>query len=374
MTVVTWLGCDLVTGSIVEELPDLVPSGQIEALLGAYTSARLTLPIPLGGNGAAPKNWEAATIPGRSMIVALLAGQPIWAGIVLYRNGGTPGTVDLACTSIEGYLDRRYAGDHTWTQQDEASVIASGLLADAGTEGIGLVVDAPATGTLRDRTYYDKDDKSIYSALRELMSVDGGPEWTVLLGWTDGTETAVSKTVLVRSRIGYASSTPNAVFTTGTASAVVSSRGASNTAYTYTEDYTSGHGANHVVATSSGEGDSRPQSTPARDEGLLGSGWPRWEYRFTPGTSISEQATLDAHATAALAVMSQGTRTLTITSRADRYPILGTDWWIGDDIGYELTGHRHPNGLTGVGRAIGWQLDAKAGTIQPILYTPDGVS
>lgn len=368
-SVVTWLGCDLATGRIVEELPDLTPSGSISALLGAYTSASFRLPIPLGGNGKAPRNWESATEPGRSMIVAVLAGAPVWAGIVLPREGGSDPTEDIACVSLEGYLDRRFVSDQRLVQADEA-LIAASLIDDANIEGIGFVVDAPETGTLRDRTYLDQDDKTVYSALRELMGVIDGPEWTIALDWTDATQTAIAKIARVRKRIGYISSAPNAVFTTGSANAVLASAGASEARYRYREDYSSGKGANHVVATSSGEGESRPQSAPARDEALLAAGWPRWEHRYSPSSSITDVATLDAHAQATLALMSRGARTLTITARAAAYPVLGTDWAIGDDIGYELTGHRHPAGLTGVARAIGWELDPRAGTVSPILLTP----
>lgn len=369
MTVVQWLGCDLVTGRIVEELPDLRPSGSISAVLGAYTSASFGLPIALGGHGAPPRNWEAATEPGRTMIVAVLAGVPVWAGIVLTRRGGTEGLAQLGCVSLEGYLDRRYVRNHEFVQVDEAT-IAGSLVDDANIEGVGFVVDAPPTGTLRDRTYADQDDKTVYSALRELMGVIDGPEWTIALAWGDATQTTVAAFARVRKRIGHASISPNAVF--ATANAVVSSRGASDARYEYGEDYSSGKGANHIVATSSGEGDARPQSAPARDEALFAAGWPRWEHRYTPSTSITDTGTLDAHAAEALSLMGRGASTLTITARADAYPVLGTDWSIGDDIGYELTGHRHPSGLTGVARAIGWDLNPEAGTVSPILLTLGG--
>lgn len=368
MTVVQWLGCDLVTGRIVEELPELRPSGSISAVLGAYTSTGFGLPIALGGHGAPPRNWEAATEPGRSMIVAVLAGVPVWAGIVLTRRGGTEGVAQLGCVSLEGYLDRRFVGDHTFVQVDEA-LIAASLVDDANVEGIGLLVDAPPTGTLRDRTYADQDDKTVYSALRELMGVIDGPEWTIALAWSDATQTAVAATARIRKRIGHASATPNAVFATGTANAVMSSRGASDARYEYGEDYSSGRGANHIVTTSSGEGESRPQSSPVRDEDLFAAGWPRYEHRWTPSTSITDINTLDAHARQALTLMGRGARALTITARADVYPVLGTDWSIGDDIGYELTGHRHPAGLIGVARAIGWDLNPEAGVMSPILLT-----
>ena len=365
---ITWLGCDAVTGKIVEELPDITVSGTIGSLLAAYTSASPNLPIPLAGYGAPPRNWLAACEPGRSMIVAVLNGVPVWAGIVLVREGGTDVILAVACVSIEGYLDRRFVADHTWVGQDEASVIATGLIGDANTvEGIGLTVDAPATGTLRDRTYHDQDDKSVYSALRELTGVDGGPEWTVVLGWTDSTQTAISKTVRVRKRIGFAKPVSSPVTGTGGVPAVFSTLGDNNATYRYTEDYSAGKGANDVMAVSSGEGTTRPQSTHARDTAGLAAGWPRWEHRYTPSTSITVTSTLDAHATSSLALMRNGSRVLTVTARADAYPMLGVDWSTGDDVGYELIGHRHPDGLIGVARAIGWTIDPSAGTVSPIL-------
>jgi hypothetical protein len=369
-TELTWLACDAVTGRIAVELPDLICQGTIGSLLSAFTSAHLQLPVALDGYGAPPKGWEGATSASTSMLVAVLGDVPVWAGLILTRVGGTEGLVDLSCVSLEGYLDRRYVGDHAWTGQDEASVIAAGLIGDANSsEGLGFAVQAPATGTLRDRTYFDRDDKTVYSALRELAGVEDGPEWTVTLGWSDGTQTAVTKTVMVRKRVGFVAAGSSSPSPTGGANAVFSTLGGS-ARYSLTEDYTGGSGANHVVASSSGEGDLRPQSAPARAVDLLAGGQPRYEYRFTPSTSITQQATLDAHAVAALALMRDGARALTITSPLRNYPRLGVDWSVGDDVGYDLHGHRHPDGLVGVARAVGWQLDPRAGTVSPVLLLP----
>ncbi|MFV2094816.1 alkaline phosphatase D family protein [Micromonospora sp. LOL_014] len=356
---VTWLGCDLVSGRIIAELPEI--TGRISRVLGAYTSTELTLPIPLGGPGAVPIGVvEEATVPAQTMMVAVVNDVPTWAGIVIARQGGTDATLRLGCVSLEGYLDRRYVGDHAWTGQDQASVIAAGLIADAQVEGIGLDVDAPASGVLRDRTYADQDDATVYSRLRELAAVQGGPEWTVDLDWASPTRQAVAKVVRVRSRIGEAAATPHAVF---------ASVGSSDATYTYTEDYSDGRGANHVVATSSGEGESRPQSTPAAD---VPAGRARWERRWSPGSSITDQAVLDAHAVAELALRRDGATTIQITARWDQTPRLNVDWQLGDDVGWDLQGHRHPGGLVGTGRVIGWELDIQAGLIRPILWQPGG--
>lgn len=352
-----WLGCDLVTGKIIEELPDLTPNGQISSVLATVTSANFSLPIPLGQPGKAPLDWQSATAEGITMVVCVLSGAPVWAGVVLVNDTGTKPTAEIACMSLEGYLDRRYVGDHTWTGVDEASVIAAGLIADANVEGIGFVVDAPATGTLRDRAYKDQDDKTVYATLRELMGVIDGPEWAVVLGWTDATQTAVKKTIQVRKRIGMAGP-PTAIFT---------SVGAPSADYSVRRDYSSGKGANHIVAVSSGQGDSRPQSAPARN---IQPGWPRYELRYTPSTSITDIGVLNAHAAQTLTTTVSGARTVTVSARADVHPILGRDWNVGDDIGYDLAGHGHPDGLVGTARAVGWQFDPRTGIVTPILLMP----
>lgn len=352
-----WYGCDLVSGGVIEELP-LHPSGSLSHRLGAYTSAGIVLDL-----GPAPAGWAEATQPGRTMAVLAIDDVVVWGGMILERKGGTAGTVDLGVVECEAYLDRRYVAEHVWTGADER-VIVSGLVSDAQPQGIGYVLDVPVLGTTRDRTYLAKDDKRVYSALQELMAVEGGPEWTVILDWSDATRTAVRKTFRARKRIGVAFSgavgnAPPAVF---------QAAGESAAAYALAESFADPFGANHVIATSSGEGDDRPQSAAAIDSDALGVGrYPRFELRYQPSTSITNVATLDDHAAARLAALSRGLAAFSLAARFDAYPRLGVDWQAGDDVGFELVGQRHPGGVVGIGRALGWTLDLQAEIISPDL-------
>lgn len=365
---VSWISCDAVTGRIVEELPMLKPSGEFGQILGTMTSTSFSLPIPL----AASTRWEASTEPGRSMLVAVdnATSNPVWGGIVNRRKGGTDSVLQLGAESVEAYLNRRYVGDHAWTNQDDSAAIAAGLLGDADDEGINLIVDAPTSGNLRDRTYFDKDNKTIYRALSELSQVIDGPEWTIDLAWENDDQSVVTKTARVRPRIGVASTTPDAVFET-TASSVFDTQGGSSAEYDLDEDFTDSKGANHVVAYSSGQGDSAPFSTPARDEALLAAGFPRYEYRFQPSSSISDIATLNSHAQARLALMRMGGKAWVVSGRWSQYPRLGEHWHIGDDIAWNLIGHRHPTGVVGTGRAIGWEADPDRDRVTLILWQPE---
>jgi hypothetical protein len=366
-TSVTWLSCDAASGKIIDELPDLrgVPS----RVLGEITSASLSLPRVLSGP-AARQGLDAATEGGRVMIVPVVNDILPWGGLVLPTQVGTDTDNTLGCSSLEGYLGRRVAGDHEFVQQDEASVIASALFADAEAidgvgRGLGLLIDAPPTGTPRDRSYVRKDRKSVFSQLEELMAILDGPEWTIDLEWADASQTTVAKIARVRKRIGVAASTP-VVFEV-TANSIFASQGGSDATYKYLTDYSDGKGANWIQAYGSGQGVDQPESDPAFDQGLFDAGWMIWERHFQPSSSIVDPEVLNDHAAAELARLRLGTRTWKITARWDVYPMLGVDWNIGDDVAWELIGHGHPLGVTGQGRVVGYQLDLQAGTVDLIL-------
>lgn len=352
---VTWLSCDLVTGNIIAELPDV--EGSVKRVIGEYTSTGLELPIPFGGPAALPENvWDQATAPGRTMIVPVVNDVPAAGFIVLERKGTSRSAkLELGCVSLEGYLRRRYVHNHTWTQQDEASTIAVGLVADAQAQGIRLVIDAPPTGRLRDRTYLDMDDATVYDRLSELMNVVDGPEWTIDVDWEDDQRRSVIKIFRMRKRLGVESTQPDAVFST---------EGAADASYEFSEDYADGNGANHILATGDGEGEDRPTSATIDD---VLPGWPRYERRFSPGNSIKRSTVLTNHARRELAQLRDGTNAWSVAVRWDAWPRLNIDWSLGDDVGLELTSHRHPYGVTLVRRVIGWELDMQAGTVTPIL-------
>lgn len=352
----TWLACDLRTGAVIEELAALVPGGSLQRRLGHSTS--LSCSLPLAG---APSGWEGATEKGRTLLVCISdAGVPAWPGMVMTRNRGSASSVSLGLATPEAYLDRRYVGDHAWEQVDEASVIAAGLFADAQPDGIGLTIDAPATGTLRDRTYADADDKTMLSALTDLMGVQDGPEWMIDCRWRDSKQTSVELVARVRKKIGVQPAMPAAVFDLP----------GCVTVYEQAESYENGKGANVVRAYGDGEGDTRAVSDPAEADDLIASGWPRYEYRWTPSSSIVQTDTLNGHASSALALMATGASVWTFTASTLAAPQLGVDWGLGDNVRLSVAPGRsagHPDGVEVVARAWGWDWDTRADTITPIL-------
>lgn len=307
-------------------------------------------------------DWAHSSEPGRMGLVALDEhDNPLWSGHLTKRVSGKDVWVKVGLATVEAYLDRRYVGDHTFTGADLATIFTT-LIGDATADGGALItVDAPATGLLHDRTYYAADDKTVLSAITELMGIQNGLEFTADPEWTDDTHTVLRHVMRTRPRLGVASTHP-----------AVSFRLPGNiTDFTYTEDYSKDHGANAVMATSSGEGETRPQS--ALRLGQLPS-WPRYERRVTPSTSITEIATLNAHADAELAQTWDGLKELELTARLDEttHPAL---WSLGDDLYVEITAPRFPAridtngalvpGYTATIRAMGWAIDFDALSITP---------
>jgi len=355
-----WYGCDMKTGGIVEDLPSLKPTGALSRKLGDTTTVQFELALP-----GAPSGWEGATAPGRSMLVAvdLATNTPVWAGCVLPRTGGSSQTVQLGAATLERYLDGRYPGDQTLIAVDQASVI-SALATPALTGGPPIVIDSVATGTTMNYLVSDSDDKTILSCLKEVMALEGGPEWTIDVAW-NASQNGFQFPLRIRSAIGSQSTTPEATFDFPGCVAT----------YGLAESYEAEKGATSVIARGEGEGTSRLTSTPHLATSLIAAGWPTWEYRYTPASGVTDPDQLNAHAANSAALMGQGAQVWSIQATASRSPRLGTDWGLGDSVHLAVEpggkSPRHPSGVDVVARCWSWQLDVDNDQVSPILVEED---
>ncbi|KFK91486.1 hypothetical protein IX27_00165 [Streptomyces sp. JS01] len=353
-----WFGCDLRTGQIIEDLPGLRPTGGLSRRLGQATSASFELDL-----GGAPRGWQEATDQGRTLLVGVdtHTDLPVWAGIVLPREGGSANTVTLGAATPEAYLDRRYTGTQVLIQQDQATVLAA-LMTAPLTQGPPFVMDAPPTGVLIDFQVLDSDDRTALSAMQEVMGQDGGPEWTIDVEWASAAKTGFVLPVRVRKAIGTQAPQPEAVFDFP----------GCVTSYTLAESYEAGKGATVTTARGEGEGDSRLSSPSKIASDLEAAGWPRYVHRFTPASGITDPAQLDAHAAKALALMATGAKVWTVEAAASQAPRIGRDWGLGDTVRICVEhSPRHPDGAEVVARAWSWELDPAADRVRPILVEED---
>ncbi|MER6531149.1 hypothetical protein [Streptomyces sp. NPDC001508] len=348
-----WYGCDLRTGGIVEDLPSLKPTGALTRKLGAQTTLQLELSLD-----GAPREWEAATAPGRSLLVAVDTNTdtPVWAGGVLTRDGGSANSVQLGAGTLEAYLDARFPGTQTLIGADQAAVIAA-LVTPALAGGPPIVIDAPPTGTVMDYLSSDGDDKTVLSCLTEVMGLDGAPEWTIDVAWNPG-HNGFQFPLRVRKQIGLQAPSPEAVFDFPGCVAE----------YQLTESYEQGKGASRVIARGEGEGASRLTSAPQEAGALIANGWPVWEYRYTPSTGITDPDQLTAHAASSLTLMAQGAQVWTVQGVASRSPRLGTDFALGDTVRVTVEhSRRHPDGADIVARCWAWELDPGADRVRLLV-------
>lgn len=358
---VTWHSFDLRTGTRGQQLA-VQANGNPSRIL--CTATELELIVRIWERGAELPGWYEATLPGRTMIVALDENEtPIWGGMVYRRISTGSSWATLSTVTLEAYFDRRYVKDHSYTLTSQ-TVIADGVIGDATTDGVELIVDAASSFRLQDRQYFEDEDKTVLAALQELVDVEAGIEYTIDLSWADETRSVLERIVRIADRIGTGSAAPTASF----------SMPGSVTDFSYIEDYSADNGANAVQAISSGEGDSRPESKWMT---AVVPGWVRYERKITPSTSITDPAVLDLHARAEVLQTWDGMNELTLEAHADTAPRIGTDWHLGDDVGVTLTCPRFPErmdadgavvpGYQAVVRAVGWELDLEARRIKPRL-------
>ncbi len=374
-----WLAVSSKDGQILTELPYIdVP--KVSQTLGRYETAAATLPIAVD---YAPDDWKSATKRGAAFLVLLddnpndpAHGIPLWGGLITKRTLSGEDTAKLSLVTAEGYLDRRYTGDKTYTAVGQNTIfqdLIQSYVAVGSNGGIPIrvaIVNGGA-GQVRDRSYFDKDDKTIYSTITDLAGVDGGFEWTIGWEWQSSPE-RLTMVAYVGDRIGSA-------VLPGLAPAAVFEMPGAVSSFSIVEDYAAGRGANDVMASSSGEGDTRPQSPR---QVFADPDLPTFEYRWTPSTSITSIDTLTSHAERALTVLKDGSTALSLSAAVAGAPRLGVDWALGDDAGYDVgapdylgrdTVPAFPGGITGTARVGGWSLDLQpTSMVTPVLVGTDG--
>jgi hypothetical protein len=367
----SWVAVEARTGLVIADLPDL-DVDKVSDSISRYETAQGSLPLP-----TAPENWVRATVHGGVCMILTFDQDdgstpvPVWGGIVSQRERSESDLIPVSMATLPLYFDRQFVKGKTYTQVGQ-NLIVKDLIESyvrAGANGgvpIRVQIVGGNPGTLRDRTYDDADDKTVYSVLQELTDVIGGPEWYVGWEWLHNPE-RITPVLYVGDRVGVAAPS-------GLSPAASFEMPGPVRSFTLTEDFTSGRGANDVMAVSSASADVRPQSDhvvtadPER---------PTFEYRFTPSTSITSIDTLNGHARSKAASMTGGATSVSLTAVTQDAPRLGVDWGLGDDVGYVIGGKDRygketvpsvPGGLTGTARAIGWEMSfGDVDLVTPIL-------
>ncbi|QDZ15774.1 hypothetical protein [Humibacter ginsenosidimutans] len=358
-----WVATRLTTGEQICDLNDLVVDEVLDTI-GRYEMVNATLPIP-----TADPDWERATLEGATAYWLLqdypAGGVPliIWGGYIVTSQRDETDVVTLTLATFPGYLDARYTGDRTYAATDQNALVTdliTNCVAAGPAGGVPMRVQVVGgAGMLRDHTYLDSDDKTVYQALQDAMNWENGPEWWIGGEWQGQ---LINPVLYVGNRLGTpASPSPEAVF----------DMPGNCTKFQRVQSFGSGKGANSVMAYASGIGATRLQSPV---EYAADPERPTFEYRWSPSSSITDVNTLINYAAAALPNMQNGSRSLTMSAAADQDATPGycSRWVLGDDVGYDINTPSFPRGFTGTARAIGMRLTlGNTRTLTPVLVGGD---
>lgn len=350
---VTWgtdgfqfLSVSLTGGTVLAEFPDLQVSN-LSYRFEETTSETMMLPWR-----NIPSNWSEATIPYGVAILLVRGSTVLWGGIVVKRERTLQGSgLSLTVVSVEHYLDSVYVKDHVYSNRDQCEIVQDLVSSTLKDHRFMLSVEASPSSIRRDRTYEESSAKTLLSVLQELSNVQNGPEWCTSWRDVDGKYTPV---LTVADRIG--SVTPVTTFDESVM-----------TSFKIVEDYTGGYGANMVwaVGDTTGEDQLRSDTMVAEQ-----SYRPVVEHIVRPLSSITQKETLNAHASASLEQLRDGTNTLSMTLNLLAAPIVYEEWQPGDVVAWTVadddgrfTGFDH-----GEARVVGYDIDFNGvWTITPVL-------
>lgn len=341
-----FLAVSLSNGIVLAEFPDLQVS-KLSYRFEETTSETMILPWR-----NIPSNWGEATIPYGVAILLVRGSTVLWGGIVVRRERALQGSgLSLTVVTVEHYLDSVYVKDHSYSNRDQCEIV--GDLVSSTLEGhrFTLSVEVSPSAVRRDRTYEESSDKTLLSVLQELSNVKDGPEWCTSWMAVDGGYMPV---LTVADRIG--SVTPVTTFDESVM-----------TSFKIVEDYTNGYGANMVWAVGDTTGETQLRSDMmVADQSYR----PVVEHVVRPSSSITRKETLNAHASASLQQLKDGTNTMSMTLSLLAAPIVYEEWRPGDVVAWTVADDdgRFAGFDHGEARVVGYDIDfSGVWTITPVM-------
>lgn len=341
-----FLAVSLSNGIVLAEFPDLQVS-KLSYRFEETTSETMMLPWR-----NIPSNWNEATIPYGVAVLLVRGSTVLWGGIVVKRERTLQGSgLTLTVATVEHYLDSVYVKDHVYSNRDQCEIVQDLVSSTLKDHRFMLSVEASPSSIRRDRTYEESSDKTLLSVLQEFSNVRNGPEWGTSWRAVNGRYMPV---LTVADRLG--SVTPVTTFDENVM-----------TSFEIVEDYTSGYGANMVWAVGDTTGEGRLCSDVMVAEQ---SYRPVVEHVVRPSSSITQKETLNAHASASLRQLRDGTNTMRMTLSLLAAPIVFEEWRPGDVVAWTVADDdgRFAGFDHGEARVVGYDIDfSGVWTITPVL-------
>jgi len=361
----TYLATDLVTGTVLGELPVNNVSLDCQLLQPGNMSAG----GKLSDKRLLSDEFIARTIPGKTAFWAYRDDQIVWGGIIWTREYQSNGkSLSITGQTFESYAAKRFprsvlgttsqlifmgqqvAIAYLWQQLQSIHGGNIGVLPPVYPAGFDTVIQLSIDGWDLSKSYMDLMDG--------VAQQPGGPDWTI--GWTEDGNGLPLKQLIVGQPIGNPiSATDLTLDYPGPISS-----------YVYSENSSSG--ANSWWAVGDGSG-STTTTGSATDASYQTNGYPLIEGVNTY-SGVTNQTTINAHATADLKAFDTPLVTHSVQLKADSMPPFGS-YGMGDYLVFNATDPRFKNGITFTKRVIGWTIqppDEGQGTemILPVLDEP----
>jgi hypothetical protein len=372
------------TGRVVADLPFI---GVPQWAYGVNQTGAWSVTVPIGGgNGAmTAAGYEAVADPWRHSVGIAWGGYILQCGPIVtddYRDSDGAPAVDVAGVGIWGLLtSKRLIASPTWDGVSWADAAADVTVTDValstiakrlveldgdrnGALPIALPADVPGAAV---RTYPAYDLAYVGERLGQLTQVIDGPELEFRPRYTDATATYVEWEMrLGNPRLGDLTLAHSWDYGIGACTRIDVSRDGSRQQL---RSVVRGNGMERGLLTGQAE-----------DLAMVAAGWPLLEAVDSGHTSATEQATLDAWATANVETFRQPVTTWAAEvlidgtngrARRSGSPSLDTVG-VGDTARFTVDGHRRIRPGTYGQRVIG--VRSAAGDIERATLTLQGVA
>jgi hypothetical protein len=365
----TYLACDLLTDSVLAELP--LQGVTYETVLSGIGTLRAFLPLNDETNLSGVLD---ATVGGRTALYVDRDGVIVWGGIIWTREPATGG-VTLQAAEFLSYYQHRYITQTlstTAANVADTDLIPNGQLLypdqkyiiwslfawaaeQPGTPSLDInQLSGVADGINRDVTLYGYERPEMYSTIKQLSQVDDGFDFGVEVGWNpvinNQPPTRYRRARTWHPQRGRTADDSGLSFSKGGPAASI-------VAYYWPEDWTKMATRTHAVG--DGEGESR-LIAEADASDLLASGWPLLESVTTyPG--VTDAGTLQGYANADLNAAAGAEVAPWFDVLCDADPAFGS-YTVGDSGVFSIApDRRFPNGMEAELRILNISVNAARG-------------
>mgnify|MGYP003296465384 CR=1 FL=1 len=257
--------------------------------------------------------------------------------------------IQLDCTDVLGYFKRVYVPTLTYSQVSQTLILQDVIQQSLRYSTVPITVLADASTMKRDRTINETDNKTIYDIIDSFNGLDGGTELSH--SW-EYNNTAGRWQCIIQIADHIGKSTP------------IILDGRMFTDFEMIEDYTTGYGANSVLAYST-SGTTQLESSWHSSRFW---GRPLLQYRWSPSSSITNVSTLNSYAAQKLADIELGTISYSFNCSLNLMPPFGVVWSLGDYMRFTVKSEQFKDIGTVTARAVGYTVSfSNAWTITPLL-------